>query len=251
MTQLRDKRRELTAAEAALTDAVHRMDTDAVMNAKQRVEVLRGFVQTLEVASADVLEGEGVTQARVWLRRYSAKMRAANETIMAAQAAVRSLIDQAVHAIAEERAARKAVEQAAVAAEVLAARFALPVPDRRVTLPGLCDWAVPIVDATDQMRPTRSARRGLLVNRHPVSASATPEERRRATLRAVADFMDRSGSTVPNEVAAILAAAPIPPALLEAPPKPRPRTADEAMGQHLEDVNRALTSIPGAYVGTL
>jgi len=246
--QLAAKRAELKEAEIALTAADASMDTDAVMNLTQRVGVLRQFVGKLETESTATSEREAESRARTWLESHADAVASVSERITVAQTVVRGHIEAAVKAIAEEAALRKSVEAGVTAVEILTARFALPVPAATIAVPPVEDWASRVLPGTDSMRPSRSTRRRMLVTR---VASDSPERIRRATLNAVAEFVDKHGKTLPAEVLAILAAAPIPADALDSP---REATSGERhfadeLARSVADTKRALAAVPAGFRG--
>jgi hypothetical protein len=223
---LNQKRAELTNAIQALSEADRLLDTDAVIAAKERVNVLRGFISRLETAVRDELEVEGARRAKAWQKKNAKELVSVGQKIKAAQDVVRETIKAAVDAIKAEAALRVWVEQqSALADEVLSARFGLSRSYTRgsVPLPEREDWVMPILLASDAMRPERIRPRGLIIL---TQASDTPETRRRNRLKAVAEFDAKS---LPAEVQSILAEAPIDPDILETPAERAHREASAAL----------------------
>ena len=67
----------------------------------------------------------------------------------------------------------------------------------------------------------------------------------------MAEFRDRSGSSLPSEVRAILAAAPIPSDVFSAPKAmtESERREGERMSQAVAETNCALAAVPGSVAG--
>ncbi len=226
MEQLTEKRAELADATKALCEAERVMDTDRAVAAKQRIAVLRGFITRLETDVRDELEQAGRTRAESWQEENAKTLTAVGPKIKAAQDVVRKQLNAAVDAIKTEVALRASVEQLALADEVLSARFGLQRSFTRTSvssLPGREDWVMPILLISDAMRPERLKPHGLVIGN---TASATPEQRKRNALKAVAEF---STTGLPVEVQAILAEAPIDPDVLETPEERARRVRSEAV----------------------
>jgi hypothetical protein len=243
------RRAELQDATVALADAEKAMDVDAATEATQRIETLRRFIRTLEVREADAMEEEGRARAKTWLAAHAKRMAAARDELAVRQQTVADSLDALCDDIAAEAAVRKGAEAAVLAAQVLAARFALPF-DRDVAAlpPSDKDYAEPVMAAFDAMRPSSIARRGLTVAHR---ASADVEEARRDTLRTVHQWVGAHGEMLPSEVQRILAEAPIPDNVLPAPKVQEPSAHEQREAARMFGVKQAMDRALRAERGPL
>jgi hypothetical protein len=239
------KRKELADAELALARAESAFDTDTDLEikAQERVTVLRRRVAKLEVESGAVLESQGAERAAAWLADYAKRARAAVKAINSKQAEVQKCIEAAVIAIQAEASARREVQRGALAADVLSKRFDLPKPNG-TDLPAIVAWALPIINATDEMRPTPTAKRGVVV---PRGASDSPEQLRRSTLRAVSEFAARARRELPADALQILDHAPVPADVMHDRVKPMPAHEERAAREMAEA--KRLGELASAAVG--
>jgi hypothetical protein len=154
--------------------------------------------------------------------------KAGNRRILAQQAVIAEKIEEAVAEIAKEVELWMQIEKFGLADQVLAARFGFARSDLALSLPGLRDWASPVLTVTDSMRPTRRKPQGVVVSN---TASATPEMRKRNALRAVHEFLQSKSKVraLPPEVQAILAESPISPDEVETPEERIKREASAAV----------------------
>lgn len=243
--ELARKREALAEAERALAAAEAAMDAEGVVAATQRAVVLRRFIAKLEAEAGEVLAEDARRRAKGWCEAHVEQMVGVREAVVARQRAVREQLTALIAAIEAERALRKSAEAGILATQVLAARFGLPAEPERVGLPPLEDYSVPVMKAVDAMRPSRQARRGITVGHRN---SATAEEMRRDVLRAVHVWVAQFGATLPPEVQAILADAPIPADVLPAPkkePTPDEVRQMERMARDVAEAQRALAAVPG------
>jgi hypothetical protein len=107
------------------------------------------------------------------------------------------------------------------------------------SLPPLHDRASPILEVVEPMRPSRRPERRLIVG---VTASMTAEQRWRAILDALPEWLRRYGKTLPSEVRAILGDAPIPRADAS-PDQQGPRGDAAVIGTGGPEVVRALDAV--------
>jgi hypothetical protein len=256
MDRLEAKRRELVEAEAALAEAEQSMNTDAAVAASTRADVLRRFIARLEREAADELEANAKRHAEQWIAKERRSLTTAAEKIANQQAVIGAKLADLVEAIQVEAELRESGSLFDLAAEVLCARFGLPLPPKGVSdaaQPPLQDWATPVITAVDVMRPSRRERRRLIVGRQ---ASDSARQLRAKTLRAAIELMDETerqlakhrarkrpyAPAIPEEVLAIWRAAPVPATALEDEP---PNRDEAGVGGMSAAVQRALAAIPG------
>lgn len=238
------KRRELADAEAALTRAKAARDTNAEVDALRRVEVVKRHITELELESTAERDAEGKLKAEAWLSAHGRRVKKLAGEVAARQDAVRTALAAAVEAITAEGAARQAVERELIAADLLSRRFDVGKPSASGVMPPLLDWARDVFEATDRMRPSHVAKRGIVV---PNGASWTAEEKQRAALRAVAEYVRKHRRSLPAEVVAILDAAPIPSVVTADVAPEVPEHEQRAMRQMARDkaqTEAALAQVP-------
>lgn len=242
------RRAELDGAEAALVEAEKAMDVDAATEATQRIETLRRFIRTLKAREVDAVQEEGRARVKVWLAAHAKRMAVARDDLAARQQKVRGALDTLLEGIAAEAEVRKGAEAAVLAAQVLAARFALPFDRDAASLPPVVDYTMDVLHAVNGMLPSSVARRGLTVAHR---ANADAEEVRRDTLRAVHKWVGEHGEMLPSEVQALLAETPIPNDVLPVTKKQEPSAHEQREAARMFGVQQAMDRALRAERGLL
>lgn len=207
--QLAEKRAQLIAAETALADAEQALDTDRTIAARQRVDVLRGFITRLETAANVELQTLGERRARALQRKYINHVAALALKVAAAQDAIRAKRNELVELIRGEANLRAEAEQLERGDYVLSTRFGFPRGVTRDSLPELRDWiADDLLDVVDSMRPSRRDSRRMTLS---YIASMTPAQRRQVDISAAVKFATECTKELPAEVRSIMAETPVPP----------------------------------------
>ncbi|MDP9178412.1 MAG: hypothetical protein M3O61_12090 [Gemmatimonadota bacterium] len=225
LDQLKQKQTGLANARERYATAKSMRDEDAMSDELRRIDSLLAIIPELEAEVADELETAGRRAADAWIATYRHREAVVGPKIKTAQTEIQEKLDQLIAAIAVEEKLRGSIVEGEFATEVLTMRFDLPPNTKSPTLPALRDYAMPVINATDVMRPSRRVRQKLVVK---TQASDTPdtvrEKRRDAVLRFVrdnAEKISRGKKTVadslPREVWQILTEAPMP--LASAAPK--------------------------------
>lgn len=251
-----EKEAALVEAERKLAEARASYDEHGVIEAEARIRALRDILADLETRHAAELEELARDRARRWIEAQ-ASGRIVRE-IEKRQQNVSDCIDAAVEAIRAEGQARQRWTEARAGIELLVARWpelATQVPAATATPPASSDYVGRVAEAGGDNRDTH--RRPLLTVGAP--ASATPAERRRSLLRRLFEVLRRRGSSVPQDVRAIIEAAPRPSELDETDAERERRerregqqaAAVEQFGQVVEETKRTLDAIPGSALGSL
>lgn len=248
VAELANKRDELAQAEAAFTEAKARHDTDAAIAAVQRIHMLCEFIADLTAQSAQEVEDAARDRAAKWLAGHPKRVKAWAKDLAAAQDAVREAVTAMVAAIHSETRVRAEAGRGLFAADVLARRFELAIPAAQDPRTPFEDWAAPVQDATTTLHRTAGAR----VVTVAVAQGSTPEQRRRAVLRAVAEAVRKSGGGLPTDVRDILDSSPIPSEVLATPARPmgqREQGVAERMAREVREAEAALGAGRGATTG--
>lgn len=240
------RRAELTEAETALAAAEEAMDAPAAAEATQCIALIQRFIRTLEAREADAVQEEGRARAKAWLASHARRMVGARENLDALQLKVQGSLDTLLRDIAAEASVRTNTESQVLAAQVLAARFALSIVGEVPAIPPVVDYVGQVVGACDALRPSGTARRRFTVAHR---ASADAEEARSDTLRTVHQWVAKHGETLPSEVQSLLTDAPIPEGVVSEPKVREPSAHEQRevarMFEAQQTMDRTLAGMRG------
>lgn len=153
--QLAEKRRELDETEVALARAEHQMNTDAVIAAKQRADVLRGFIARLEPEAAAETEAQHKAAAEQRTKGISRAFGSLAKELDEDETRVRNALDAARAAIQQMNDRYAKLDMLRAEAAALADRFGLEAPSlRAVSPPATRQFNFSLPNATHGFRPT-------------------------------------------------------------------------------------------------
>jgi hypothetical protein len=233
---LNDKKTELASAQERYADAKAKRDHLRMADEQRLIEVLQVLIADLEGEAVGVLESDASRRAKTWVRKQAKELTTVADRITAQQEVIRQKVEDLVAAIDVEANLRGSVGKFDISDRILAARFGFPRTKAIASLPELRDWTMPVLLATDAMRP--SGRERQLVFAY--IASDTPEVRRRREITAAVEFVRNYGKELPDEVRSIVSETPAP----KESPAPVKDDGDAFIGAQ---VARALSGFPGQF----
>jgi hypothetical protein len=254
MRIIAEKRGELAEAERAIAEARGAYDADGLVMAQQRASALRQIISDLEARHAAELEDVQLQRARRWME--GRPLRAIAREVEGAQQEAMRLLDLTIPAIEREGAARRQLAEVEAGIELLKARWpelaAGPSARGVTSVPGSFDYAGRVGIAAKDVRD--GLRRPVFVVGAP--ASATEEQRRTLVLRALYAAISRGRG--PEDVRAIIEAAPVPTEAAETPEERQRRERREGqreregakMGVAVAETEWALRGISGSVGST-